>query len=102
MADGLYKNPELSLRMLSDKINVSEIRISETFSQHMQTSFFDFVNEFRVKEACRLLQTTDVKILAVALDSGFNSRSTFGAAFKKHVNLSPSQYRNQHKSELSV
>ncbi|KZN35549.1 hypothetical protein N483_00925 [Pseudoalteromonas luteoviolacea NCIMB 1944] len=97
----LYKDSELSLRTLSDKIQVSEVRISETFSQHMKTSFFDFVNQHRVREACRLLQQTDHKIVAVAFDAGFNSRSTFGAAFKKYIKQSPSQYRKQHSANAA-
>lgn len=98
----LFKEPELSLRMLSEKIAVSEVRISETFSQHMHTSFFEFVNTFRVEEACNLLKNTEHKILAVGLDAGFNSRSTFSAAFKKRIGQTPSQYRNQHQNALSL
>lgn len=93
--DSLFKESDLSLRMLSDKIGVSEVQISETFSQHMNTNFFDFVNAFRVREACHLLKSTQHKVLAVALDSGFNSRSTFSNAFKKHTGQTPSQYRSQ-------
>lgn len=92
--ESLFKDPDLSLRMLSERIAVSDVRISETFSQHMNTNFFDFVNSFRVEEACALLKSTQQKVLAVALDSGFNSRSTFSTAFKKHTGQTPSQYRS--------
>lgn len=95
--DHLYRDPELSLRTLSDKIKVSEINISETFSQHLQSSFFDFVNRYRVAEACKILTESDNKVLAVAFDSGFNSRSTFSAAFKKHMGVTPSEFRKQNR-----
>lgn len=92
-SDGLYREPDLSLRMLSERLGVSDINLSETFSAGLNTSFFDFVNGYRIAHACKLLSETNDKVLAVAFDSGFNSRSTFSTAFKKHVGTTPSEYR---------
>jgi AraC-like DNA-binding protein len=83
--DNLYADNMLSLRKLSDITGVTKNHISETLSQHLGVNFFDFVNSHRAAEARRLLAETELTILEIALDVGFNSRSTFNAAFKKHV-----------------
>jgi AraC-like DNA-binding protein len=93
VAERLFENPDLSLRLLSDHLGVSENYLSETFSRHLNTSFFDYVNARRVEEARRRLTETADSVLAIAHAVGFNSRSTFNAAFRKHVGVTPSAYR---------
>ncbi|WP_300532031.1 helix-turn-helix transcriptional regulator [Maricaulis sp.] len=91
--DALYADSALSLRKLSDVTGVTKNHISETLSQHLGMNFFDFVNSHRAAEAKRLLGQTNLTILEIGLEVGFNSRSTFNAAFKKHVGTPPSTYR---------
>jgi AraC-like DNA-binding protein len=91
--DALYADSNLSLRKLSDITGVTKNHISETLSQHLGVNFFDFVNSHRAAEAKRLLADTELSILEIGLEVGFNSRSTFNAAFKKHVGSPPSTYR---------
>lgn len=91
----IYKESDLSLRRLSDETSIKENYISETFSQHLRTNFYDFVNGYRIREAASLLENTDTNILNIAYDVGFNSRSTFNSAFKKLVGMPPSEYRSR-------
>jgi len=91
--DRLFEDPDLSLRDLSDATGVSANHLSETFSRQIGRNFFDYVNGYRISEARLLLQNTNRNVLQVALDTGFNSRSTFNAAFKKFVGKTPSAYR---------
>lgn len=91
--DRLFTESDLSLRDLSDATGATKNHISETLSQHLGVNFFDFVNKCRIDEAKRLLAETDKTILAIAFEVGFNSRSTFNAAFKKHTGTTPSAYR---------
>ncbi len=91
--DRLYADSSLSLRTLSDVTGVTKNHISETLSQQMGVNFFDFVNSHRAAEAKRLLTETEMSVLEVGLEVGFNSRSTFNAAFKKHVGSPPSTFR---------
>jgi len=91
--DRLYADCDLSLRKLSDVTGVTKNHISETLSQHLGVNFFDFVNSHRAEEARRLLAETELSILEIGLEVGFNSRSTFNTAFKKHVGTPPSIYR---------
>lgn len=93
--DALYLEEELSLKRLSDAVSVSENHISETLSQYLKTNFFQFVNSYRVEEAKKLLTNSDKNVSSIAYDVGFNSKSTFNAAFKRMTNLTPSAYRNQ-------
>ncbi|NOX95212.1 MAG: helix-turn-helix transcriptional regulator [Alphaproteobacteria bacterium] len=97
--DRLYAQSDLSLRKLSDVTGVTKNHISETLSQHLEVNFFDFVNRCRVDEAKRLLAETDETVLAVGFEVGFNSRSTFNAAFKKHGGSTPSAYRAMAREE---
>lgn len=99
--DQLYADSTLSLRTLSDITGVTKNHISETLSQHLGINFFDFVNLHRADEAKRLLSETERNTLEIAMEVGFNSRSTFNAAFKKHVGAPPSQYRAEARSARS-
>ena len=92
-ADRLYADSDLSLRDLSDVTGATKNHISETLSQHLEVNFFDFVNRHRIDEAKRQLAETDETVLAIGFEVGFNSRSTFNAAFKKHCGSTPSAYR---------
>jgi len=100
--DRLYADSELSLRALSDMTGVTKNHISETLSQHLGVNFFDFVNSYRADEAKRLLAETELTILEIALEVGFNSRSTFNTAFKKHVGSPPSTYRENARSTRTL
>ncbi|MGE0407755.1 MAG: helix-turn-helix domain-containing protein [Amphiplicatus sp.] len=96
--DRLYENPTLSLRALSDRLGVSENHLSQTFSKRLGVNFFDFVNGARIAEARRRLAATSDSVLTIAHAVGFNSRSTFNAAFKKHAGTTPRQYRQAARS----
>lgn len=91
-------NPKVSLQDLSFAINEKKHHISQVLSDEMKTNFNDFVNEKRVRHAQRILSNakkSDLKILAVALESGFTNKSTFYRSFLKFAKCSPSEYRSQ-------
>ncbi|WP_247682466.1 AraC family transcriptional regulator [Pseudoalteromonas sp. MMG013] len=92
--DKLFLHNDLSLKKLSESIAETENHISETLSQLLQTNFFQFVNGFRVEEAKAELKDKGKLVTNIALDVGFNSKSTFNTAFKKVAGCSPSAYRN--------
>jgi len=81
------------LRKLAEETGVKERHLSQTFTRKFSASFFDYVNEWRVEEAKRLL-ATDTTITAIAFESGFNSRSAFYNAFKKRTGHNPGDFRN--------
>jgi AraC-like DNA-binding protein len=92
--DRLYRNQGITLRHLSDHTRVSENHLSEVLNNHMGRNFYEFINHWRVRDACALLAEADVPIIAIGEEVGFNSRSTFNTAFKKETGLTPSEYRS--------
>ncbi|MEM1386701.1 MAG: helix-turn-helix transcriptional regulator [Pseudomonadota bacterium] len=92
--DTLYRDANLSLTKLAQHINASPNYVSQTLNEHVNRSFFDFVNEWRINEAKKLLlENPEDTILAITYEVGFNSRSAFYTAFKKETGITPSQYR---------
>ncbi|TXG38413.1 AraC family transcriptional regulator [Seonamhaeicola maritimus] len=94
----LYKNPKLQLKDLSKAVKTSDNYISEVFSKQLETNYYDFINSYRVEEVIRLMKLEthiDYKLMAIAKEAGFNSKTTFNTAFKKSTGLTPSQYRKQ-------
>lgn len=89
----LYADASLSLRSLSDALGVSENYISQTLNDRLGKNFFDFVNAARIEEAKRILREGGRTVLDTAMEVGFNSRSTFNAAFRKHTGSTPSEFR---------
>ncbi|WP_025664239.1 AraC family transcriptional regulator [Aquimarina megaterium] len=93
--ENLYLDPNLKLASLSSRLNLSSRDISMIVNKHANKNFSSFINEYRIKKAKEFLSTShpDTKILAIALDSGFNSLSSFNVAFKSFTKSTPSEYR---------
>ncbi|MDX8352980.1 helix-turn-helix transcriptional regulator [Cognatiyoonia sp. IB215182] len=98
----MYKNPFLSLPALSEHIGSNPHRVSQVLNTQMNMSFYAFLNYWRIKEAKRLLLHQDTAISEIALAVGYNSRSTFNAAFKAETGHSPSTFRRQHRVDEGV
>jgi AraC-like DNA-binding protein len=94
----LFLEPELTIQMLGEKLNVSPYYISQVLNQRLKTNFYDFVNQYRVEEAKILLlapSNGNFTILSIAFDSGFNSKTTFNTVFKKFTAQTPSQFKTR-------
>jgi AraC-like DNA-binding protein len=90
-----YLDPDINAAKLSDAIGVSTYYLSQTFSQTMNTTFYDYINTARIEAAKETLIQTDKTVLDVAVSVGFNTRSSFYNAFKKNTGVTPSTYRNR-------
>jgi len=91
--DHLHRDPNLSLWVLARHVGASPNYISQTLSEEIGESFFDFVNRHRIVEAKTLLATTDDTVLSITYDVGFNARSSFYNAFKRVTGQTPTSYR---------
>ena len=93
----LFLNPSLSLTEIAQKLEVAPRYVSQVINESCRQNFHDFVNKFRVEESKRLLsqQNQNLNILGVALDAGFNSKSAFNTAFKRHTGMTPKEFRKQ-------
>lgn len=91
----LFKDAKLSLTDLAQRLDTNPRIISKTINQGFDMNFNDFINFHRVeavKEAIRKGATQDLTLLGIAMDCGFNSKTTFNRAFKKHAGISPKSF----------
>lgn len=89
---------ELDIKTVADAVGTSIHKLSQVINQSLNKSYYDFVNEYRIAEVKRQLQQSrsrNLKIIAVAYDCGFNSKSAFYEVFKKSVGQTPSEFRKQ-------
>lgn len=93
-----YLQSDFSLSKLSEITAIPKHLLSRFFSEDLELSFTDFTNTYRIERAKELLidhSYRNHKIAFIAYECGFNSLSSFNAAFKKTVNVSPSEYKRQ-------
>lgn len=96
--DQPYIRNDLTLQDLAGMLDIRPHNLSQIINTRLKRSFYDFVNGYRVEEVKRRLadpETANLTILAIALDAGFNSKSTFNQIFKAEVGETPSQYRKR-------
>lgn len=92
-----YLDPDLSLESLAEQISMNTHELSELLNLHKNMRFHAYINSHRIQYACQaLLQNDDRNILQIALDSGFNNKSSFNAVFRDLTNMTPSEYRKKH------
>jgi AraC-like DNA-binding protein len=90
-----YLDPKLKLSDLAEKLEISVNHLSQVINQYEEKNFFDFVNSFRIDEFKKRADDpafANYSILAIALDAGFNSKSSFNQVFKKNTGQTPSEY----------
>jgi AraC-like DNA-binding protein len=90
----LYKDPNLKLNDLARTINISDHLLSQLLNDNLGKSFSTYINEYRIREACKLIMTNDLlSFEAIGYEVGYNSKSTFYAAFKKVKDTTPALFR---------
>lgn len=102
-AEKPFKDGELSLAGLAERLSVSPHQLSETLNQAIGKNFNEYVNDFRVEEAKALLVHPAYRhysILAVAYEAGFPSKSVFYKVFKDKTGHSPSAYIKQQRKTV--
>jgi AraC-like DNA-binding protein len=91
-----YLKPNLTLPLLAEAVGCSVNHLSQVINAGFNMSFFDYLNNHRIAHARTLLSELNSNggaVLNIAFSVGFNSNSAFYAAFKKHVGMTPAQYR---------
>lgn len=94
----IFLKPNLKLSDVAREIGSNRTYVSNYFNRDAATTFYDYVNTFRVDYACALLATTEIPIQEVAEKSGFSSASVFTRVFVKHKACTPSVYRNSQRN----
>jgi len=92
----IYRDSSLGLDSISKMLKISSNYLSQMVNKLSGSNFSDYVNNFRTEDAMSKLQDpkfANYTVLAIGLESGFNSKSTFYSAFKKYTGISPKEYR---------
>lgn len=96
----LYKDPNLSIKALASRLIITSRNLSQIINDELKMNFHDFIAEYRIKEAQRILRdakTRDQSIIDIAYEVGYNSKSAFNRAFKNVTHMTPSQFRKKYK-----
>lgn len=99
--DKAYLKSDLTLKDISEILNTSTNNISWLLNNVYNLTFYDFINQYRIKEFIQKVENKEHlqhTILALSFDAGFNSKSTFNKAFKIFMNDTPSNYIKKHRA----
>ncbi|WP_113638462.1 helix-turn-helix domain-containing protein [Nubsella zeaxanthinifaciens] len=91
----LFERPDLTLTEVAKKLNTNSVVLSKVVNQHFGLNFNDYINQYRVSAVIKRIELPQYKnqtLLAIAFDSGFNSKATFNRAFKKFTNKNPKDF----------
>ena len=94
----LYLDPLLSMETVTSQLGISKSHFSKLINEYGNCNFSDFINSLRVEQAKKFLSNDEFSaytIVAIGLECGFNSNSTFYSAFKKFTSQTPSTFRDQ-------
>lgn len=94
----IYKENDISLEMVAEKLNTSRHNASQVINEHFKVSFHELVNMYRIEEAKTMLlndQQRNLNIIDIAYEVGYNNKVTFNKAFKKDTQLTPSQFQQK-------
>ncbi len=95
-----FLNEQFTINDFAKELNSNRNYLSQIINDHFKTNFNNFINEFRVKEARKMLINPDFDnytIEGIAKSVGFHSKATFNTAFKKFTGVTPSFFKNNSK-----
>jgi len=98
-----YLNPDLTLGGLAQLIPTTAKKLSALLNHEMEISFYDLINTYRIEDVKSKMIHKDYQhftLLALAFDSGFNSKTSFNRIFKKTTGQSPSAYKKEHLEKI--
>lgn len=99
-----YTDGDLTIQKLAAQLSIPAPHLSQTINERLGKNFSDFINSYRIEEAKRRLLDPALKhytVLAIAEEVGFNSKSAFNDVFKRHVNMTPSEFRKSMETPVA-
>jgi AraC-like DNA-binding protein len=93
-----FLHRDLTLQDVAQELRIPQHHLTQTINELLNKNFYTLINEYRIEEVKRRLldpKFAHYNILAIAHDAGFNSKSSFNMIFKKHVGVTPSQWRKE-------
>lgn len=101
-AKKLYLDENLTLVRLGKKVGLPARQISNAVNHLTAKNVSQFINDYRIAEACKLLIETDTSVTVIMLDSGFTTKSNFNREFRRVTGLSPLEWRKQKNTQTRV
>jgi AraC-like DNA-binding protein len=103
--DKLYLDPEMTIDSLATRLTTTRHHVSQVINEKLGKTYADYVADLRLEEARGRLSNpvnNRFTIAAIALDSGFNSVSSFNEIFKKRYQITPSKFRDQQLKKMTA
>lgn len=97
----VFRNPDLTLDSLAERLDLTPNAVSQLLNAGLGQSFYELVNGYRLEEVKHRLLTSDARrltVLALALEAGFNSKTTFNRVFKEKTGLTPKEYQKKYQA----
>ncbi|MBM9500543.1 helix-turn-helix transcriptional regulator [Leptospira sp. 201903071] len=98
----LFRDDDISLSSVAERVSLSTHQLSELINRKLDKSFFSWLNHYRIEEAKRLLLESDKTVLEIAMEVGFNNRSSFNEAFLKFAQKTPVDFRKSSRQDTSL
>ncbi len=93
----LFLNENLTLSRLARQAGIPARQISGAINRLAQKNVSQFINDYRIAEACERLETTDVSVTVAMFESGFQTKSNFNREFRRVTGLSPADWRARNR-----
>ena len=90
-----YREPRFSLADAATKLSMPERVVSSAINNGLDTTFNGLINRLRVEAVAHELEHSQIDLLSIAFEAGFNSKSSFNRAFRDHMGITPTAYRRR-------
>ncbi|HSZ33181.1 MAG TPA: helix-turn-helix domain-containing protein, partial [Puia sp.] len=97
-----YQDPDLSLSSLAETLNIHPHELSRIINLALRKNFTEFINEYRIRQVTRKMKdpaSDRLTLLGIALDAGFNSKTTFNRIFKQATGKTAAEFKNDLKNK---
>lgn len=98
-----YLNGDLTIHDVAEKIKIPRHYITQIINEKLNKNFYTFINEYRINEIKKMISSKEfdhLTLIAIAYDSGFNSKSAFHSAFKSITKMTPLEYKMHINKEV--
>ncbi|HQL83379.1 MAG TPA: helix-turn-helix domain-containing protein, partial [Spirochaetota bacterium] len=90
----LYRDYDLSLNTLAERLDLTPHQLSRFLNEKLGMNFSNYINSFRIAEARKLIREDPARsVISICFHVGFNSKSAFNNAFRKHTGTNPKEVR---------
>ncbi|MEL7120387.1 MAG: helix-turn-helix domain-containing protein [Bacteroidota bacterium] len=101
----VYRKPDLNREYIANRLGISSGYLSQLLNSYHPAGFSDYINTYRVADVKRMITHSDFNqysLVAIGLEAGFNSKSSFYAVFKKMTGLTPTAFKQANKASIML